>query len=1331
MRRAWRISAAVAGALLLLVVLLIAAAFLAGTTAGGRAAVERLTYTLSAGRVQLAGLDGSSLSQLTLAELTLRDRRGVWLTAQRVSLQWSPLALLRRELKIEAVHAARVNLERIPVSALRPTGSRASIPHIDVAQASIDRLKLAPQVAGRSATLAVRGGVHLRSLDDLAARFDAARIDGDGRYDLRLRFDRKRLSGTLAVHEPAGGPLATILGLPGLGALSATMTLDGLRSAEQVDVRIEAGALRARAQGRVDLSARTADITYFLGAPAMRPRPDLAWRRLASSGQWRGGLDEPLVDAHLDVEDLRLGAATLLGSAHLHLTGAAGALAAHGSLSAVRIPGPNPALLAGGPVAFDASMRLRSAARPIVFSATQHLFSLRGRALTAGARTLSLDVRLPDLEPIAALANLGLRGEARVKLGLSDERTGTKVDIDAEAARLAGTAIWAKALGDRASLQLEGLVGDRDIRIAQLKAAGRAWSASLNADVVRRAANAPPPSSAAAGGGGAWMQSLRAHWTLKFDNLSAWSSALAGQLAVSGKIQGSPNAMLTDMQLTSTLAVGGAARIAWSGVLHARGSPSGSSGSLRVGGVLDAAPLRLIVGWSRDSRGLTRVTVRQGNWKSVRVGGELSSGADFAKPRGTLRVTVGDLADFDRLSGLQLAGGLSAGAVFAPGDGGTHAELRCSLPNFRIDDFAVSAELAAAGPVDALALHLVAKMPDLRGAPASAVLTGPMNLWKRTLRLRAAAFEYRGQTARLLTPANLSFADGLSIDHLRLAVDGGVFELAGRLAPTLAMHAALHTATPALIDAFAPGLLSGGRIDASAELRGRIAAPVGEAHLTAGGLRVGDQQALGLPAVQLRGSARLDGVSAQIDARLNAGKKSALTLSGGVPLVSGGALALKIDGKLDVALASPMLEARGMAATGSLRVAATVSGDPQAPRFGGTISLAGGHLHDYGHGVDLENISAQLVGNQGDLQIKSFTAAASPGTISVTGRLGLLRPKIPLDLVIVAKNARPIASNLLTAILDAKLRVSGTAHERIDVAGVVDLRRTVIGIPNAMPPDVAVLDVRRRGQAPAAVGTPLVIGLDVTLRAPRQLLVQGRGLDAELGGELHLAGTTAVPLVSGGFELQRGSFTLAGNRLSFSSGRVSFNGAGLKHKIDPMLDFTAQTTTADVTATLRITGLADAPQFSFSSVPPLPPDEIMARLLFGANAQQLSALQAAQLGAAFASLSGVGGSALNPLAKLQRALGLDRLTVGSAARSNTANAPNTGTSIAAGRYLSKRVYLEAKQNTTGSSQVQVNVDLSKHLKLQTRLGNGTPILQGTTPQNDPGSSIGLKYQFEY
>lgn len=205
---------------------------------------------------------------------------------------------------------------------------------------------------------------------------------------------------------------------------------------------------------------------------------------------------------------------------------------------------------------------------------------------------------------------------------------------------------------------------------------------------------------------------------------------------------------------------------------------------------------------------------------------------------------------------------------------------------------------------------------------------------------------------------------------------------------------------------------------------------------------------------------------------------------------------------------------------------------------------------------------------------------------------------------------------------------------------------------------------------------------------------------------------------------------------------MSFDGAGLRNKLDPTLDFTAISVLSDTTAKVTITGLADAPIFEFSGNPPMPQDEIISRLIFGVPAAQLTPLMAAQIGAALAVLSAGGDGGFNPLTKLQKSLGLDRLSVGSNSTAATGGAtpaagaaatgtPAAGYNVSAGRYIAKRVYVEAKQSTTGSTQLQVDVDLSKHLKLQTRLGNGTTIVQGTTPENDPGSSIGLSYQIEY
>jgi translocation and assembly module TamB len=204
----------------------------------------------------------------------------------------------------------------------------------------------------------------------------------------------------------------------------------------------------------------------------------------------------------------------------------------------------------------------------------------------------------------------------------------------------------------------------------------------------------------------------------------------------------------------------------------------------------------------------------------------------------------------------------------------------------------------------------------------------------------------------------------------------------------------------------------------------------------------------------------------------------------------------------------------------------------------------------------------------------------------------------------------------------------------------------------------------------------------------------------------------------------------------FTQGAVTFSGTGVQQKLDPSLDFTAQTTASDVTAIVHITGLADAPKLELSSTPELPQDEILARLLFGEPASQLTALQLVETGYALTSLaSGGGGSNLNALTRIQKALGFDRLSVGSGSTSGSSTSASSnqssGTSVEAGRYVSSRVYVGVKKNTGGASQVDVDVDLTQHLKLQAQLGNGTTTAQGVTPENDPGSRLGLAYQFEY
>jgi translocation and assembly module TamB len=1328
MRRALKVSAWCAGGLALLALLLGSVLMVAGNTGSGRAMIEQLTLRLTSGRVSLSGLAGSFPQQLTIAHLQLSDDRGVWLTAERVTLNWSPLALLARRVQIEALHAANVDIERLPASSSNPHGGEtASIPRIDVQSLTVDSLRLGHELAGAPASLVMRGNAHLRSLRDMVVNATARRINGDGDYDLQLKFDSARMDAALNLHEPAGGPLENLLELPGLGELTASMHLNGPRRDERVELSIDAGAFRGRAQGSVNVTDLSADLDYAFDSPALTPRADLAWARASVHGRWHGSLKAPTANTHIEIDQLRLPGDAQMAALYADVTADSGAAALHAVVGGLRLPAARQQLLKDSPVTIDASMRLDDAARPLVLSASHRMFMLHAStaaAAAAGARSATLELRLPDLAPLAAVFGQTVRGNALVNAELREGDDTSYVTLDATSNIAVGTELWSNAVGNRPALHLSGSLTDRAITLENAKFTGRALSLTASGGMSR-----PAPDSH-----GNSPSILHVRWDANVQDLASLSAALAGTLKASGTLDGPATAFSGEAQLSSTLSWRGSPSGALTAAIKLRGLPTAPSGSFAALGSFDGAPVHVDVVVEQGQAGSMRALIRRAEWKSAHLDGDITAATAASQAHGQLRLQIEQLGDLQRLLGMNVGGSLAGTMLLHPDQGRTQVQFHADARNLAAGPFVGNAQLAVEGVADALGFKLDVQVPNLHGSAASLAAGGSMNLSARAIRVTRTVANYHGQDVRLLAPAQIFLADGVSIDALKLGAQHAVFQLEGRLSPVLDVQATLRQVEPSLVSAFVPGLLESGTIEAHAQLRGSAASPVGRVRLTAAGLALADDAAFGLPSADLQASAQLTGDTADIDARLVAGSASRLSVVGRAPLAVDGALDLKVSGSLDVGMINPLLEARGLRAAGELKFDAVVAGSVAAPQIDGTVNLSKGSVRDYGRGVGLDDISAAIVGSAGTLQIKSMTATAAPGTVSMTGSIGVLQAGIPVDLRIKAENAQPIVSKLVTANLNADLRVSGTARARLDIGGTIHLNRTLIGIPNSLPPEVAVLDVRRRGKAaPAARDKPLVIGLDVAVQAPQEVLVQGRGLDAEMGGDLHLGGTTDAAIVSGGFDLQRGNFPLAGNKLSFlPSSRVSFNGAGLKNKIDPTLDFTAQTTAADVTATLRITGYADAPQFEFTSSPALPQDEIMARLLFGVNAAQLSGLQLAQIGTTLAVLSGVGGDGgLNPLVKLQKSLGLDRLTVGSGASGTAPGTENSGASIQAGRYISKRIYVEARQTTAGTSQLGAVVDLTKHLKLQTRLGNGTASVQGTTPDNDPGSSVGLSYQFEY
>ncbi len=117
--------------------------------------------------------------------------------------------------------------------------------------------------------------------------------------------------------------------------------------------------------------------------------------------------------------------------------------------------------------------------------------------------------------------------------------------------------------------------------------------------------------------------------------------------------------------------------------------------------------------------------------------------------------------------------------------------------------------------------------------------------------------------------------------------------------------------------------------------------------------------------------------------------------------------------------------------------------------------------------------------------------------------------------------------------------------------------------------------------------------------------IRGRGVDAELGGEIRLTGNARQPVPVGQFDLIRGRADLMGKHFNLTERLIDLEGSMV-----PVLRLAAQTRQAGITTSIVIEVDALDPDITFESSPELPEEEVLSQLLFGRGTANISALQA-------------------------------------------------------------------------------------------------------------------------
>jgi translocation and assembly module TamB len=1323
---------------LVAVVALLGFAFAGLQTAPGQRLLADLASNLASSpdqQIRISGIDGFVPTDLRVGRIEIADRTGPWLQIDDAHLSWSFASLLQRRLRIELLSAAKIGVLRVPqeekkASAADSGGLRLPF-DVDLQTLRIEDLHLAAALGGVDSHWRIGGEAALaRDLGEIRARLAADRLEGPkGSLTANVRLDRapRRIAADITLDEASGGIVAALMQRPDLPEISLKLTARGDERAGTAELTAKTGDA-ATATGRVEWMPEGSD-TGFRAAldagPIDVPAQGVAWKGL-----------------HLEADG--------------KLTGA---LSVRGNVQDLKLATLDPRLPQPGTVTVDATIADLFSEKISIrsFEVAMPLLRIKGDgdyapSLDRGEVRATVD--LPSLEPLSALAGRALTGKALVDLTANIDRGNLSARwqgrIDGLGAPDVPQGLVANVdLAGNASLTPDGTWTIRDVKLGSesgtLTVSGRgreqAGTLDLDLELPRLAAFRSEVGGAATARATVGFGGPETSLKLKVESRDVAFQAITSRRLV--------------LDTSVSLAPGG-----------------GLTGTLQVEGDVADQPLSLDGRFRHDEAAGLSVPGLRGRW-STAVLDATNLVIAQAKTTGQARLSIAQLKEIDALAALGLAGslvaevtadpnapegrldvsvkgsdlsgqGLGAGTLDLKGyieDPAGRARTDLTLDAGRVRGAGGFSTLKATAKGDRAAgidVTLQGSGPEL-----AADLAAKIEFLAEEIRVALSRFtgRYRDIPLGLNAPTKVAVAGArIVIDPTNLRVGAGRVALRGSLDPAASdLQTEIAGLPIALLDTFAPGTGLEGTLQARVRVTGAMASPRLEATYSAAGIRVRRPDAALIPALSLQGTASLVGQQATLDARATAGGNTNLTVKGSGTLPRGGGpvvARIAIGGAIDVAPFAPLLGNDIRNVTGRIRPDVTVSVDGPRVTGSGAIDFEGGALGLPEAGLKLSGGQGRFVLQGDTLQVQRLSFRAGTGSVEGSGSMRFDAERgLVLDLGLATQRALLVSRPDMVATISSTLKITGATSTGIEVSGPVTIDRAEISVGGGQTASFPTLDVReinKPGAAPAPVqsarrrtppkappppdATPIKLALDV--RAPQAIFVRGRGLDAEMSGQLTVTGSPSAPAVIGGFTMRRGTFSLGSRRLTFSKGIVTLDNL---NTIDPRLDFLATTTANSTTLGVAITGTSREPKIEITSTPSMPPDEAMALLIFGKPASQLGASELLQVAQSLAELSGQSPGE-GVLSRLRKGLGLDQLSIGSSSprTGEPAGASAKGVSLEAGRYVAPGVYVGARQGAAGnSSRGVVQLDVFDNIKVEGDIG-----------ANSTGR-VGVKAEWDY
>ncbi len=418
-------------------------------------------------------------------------------------------------------------------------------------------------------------------------------------------------------------------------------------------------------------------------------------------------------------------------------------------------------------------------------------------------------------------------------------------------------------------------------------------------------------------------------------------------------------------------------------------------------------------------------------------------------------------------------------------------------------------------------------------------------------------------------------------------------------------------------------------------------------------------------------------------------------------------------GSIDPILA--FLENASLIARGCIDLDLQATGTWNNPELAGHLFYSDGQIESFSTGALFHGIQLEMEGVGNALQIRSLSAHdKDQGDLTGSGYI-LWDPDnhFPFSLNLFANRYLILGVDPLTLTVNAEVILEGST-QGMTISGHANLVEGHLAIPSGLPVQVPIVEVcyinpicapKPEEELPRKI-IPVV--WDLMLDADRHLYIDGRGLDSEWRGTLHITGEQKDFQFDGKLRLVQGRFDIINQTFDLVHGRILI--AGLEPH-DIFVDLKGDYELPSLTASILVTGNLDSTRISFCSNPPLNTNQILSWILFQEDINELTPMQACRLASILVSLSGK-YSGPSTFDKIKNKLGIDVFSI------TDCDIDSADLTFQVGKYLSQGTFVGINKSISGNfDSVLIQTRLFHNFYLEADYGGS---LNGLTPNGGKG-----------